>query len=313
MFASSCSFRYIVSLSLLYFLVLHCSNRASASVSEIITKLNSEKDPSIAISASSCIVKYLRNYFDGIQLPGKTIHLVLSNNADAIDSVEEHFLMELHKSEPHWLSVQVFTLAESYDFDQSGWISPINRQDFVYFNNINDAELAMDQLIHDGPFGSAHLHLICIENCSEEQITSFFATATNSRFGRNMNVFVQRDVGKWAWYSANARNGNCDWTIASIEAEFQWDCSMCVRINDNERERLSGELNTRCPLKVASIHSPPYMYYDEKRGFYKGIEYFMLEAVAEKLNVQITLRHVNVTEYFDIYNAINDFNELNIG
>lgn len=313
MFTLNCSFRYVVSFLLFYFLLLHRSNRASASISKIITELNGEKDHSIAISASSCIVKYLQNYFDGIQFPGKTIHLVVSNNSDHIDPVEEHFLMELHKSESQWLPVKVFTLAESNDFDQSGWIPPTNRQDFIYFNINNDAEHAMDQLIHDGPFGAAHLHLICVKNCSEEQISLIFASATNSRFGRNMNVFAQRDAGKWVWYSANARNGNCDRAIASIEAEFQWNSSMCVHTKENDRKNVSGEFTTRCPLKVASIHSPPYMYYDEKRGFYRGIEYFMLEAVAEKLNLQITLRHVDVTEYFDIYNAINEINELSTG
>lgn len=39
-------------------------------------------------------------------------------------------------------------------------------------NKNNDAQRAMTQSIHGGAFGAAHLHVICVENSSEEQILS---------------------------------------------------------------------------------------------------------------------------------------------
>lgn len=319
MFASMWPHRWFVALLLFHFLFVEILDGANASTRKSIFDLNDELNESADVNASCCIVEYLRTYFDAVQATRKTIYLIANNNSDDINSVQRHFLTELHNTESPWLSVQVFTLAESLDFSQSDSSLVNERRDFLFFYSEIDAERAMDQLIVDSQFDSPHLHVICVKKISDEQISSILTSLTKTRFGRNVNVFVPGDRGKWAWYSVNANNRQCDGSGASVEAEFGWRRNRCVRMDDKRSEngprvdRQTIQGHKRCPLKVASIHSPPYTYYDEQRSFYKGIDYFMIETVAEKLSLDIVYRFINATEYFDIVNTAEEFNQLNAG
>lgn len=300
---------------LLFHLLLWCESVSGANVStrKSLFELNNILNDSASVNAPACIVKYLRYYFDAVQATTKTIYLIANNNSDDISSVEGHFLTELHNMESPWLSIQMCSLAESVDFRQFDSSLVNERRDFLFYYNEIDAERAIDPLIVDGQFGADHLHVICVRKISYEQILSILMSLTKTRFGRNLNVFVSDDSGKWAWYSVSAKNRNCDGSVATLEAEFEWRCNSCDRVDYNRSEncpRVSEQRHKRCPLKVASIHSPTYTYYDEQRSFYKGIDYFMIETVAEKLNLDIVYRFIDATEYFDI---VEEFNQLNAG
>lgn len=64
--------------------------------------------------------------------------------------------------------------------------------------------------------------------------------------------------------------------------------------------------NDNDTLIVYSLDSPPYMIFEESRGFYDGIEYFALKEIAKRLN--LTLRIELLDQAFDIKTLTNYMN-----
>lgn len=181
------------------FMPLNSVVRANISVTNSIYAPSDEETNSVASNASACIVKYLRNYFDDIRSIRKTIYLVANKNSNDPNSVEGHFLTDLNGAESQWLSIPVFTLTESIDYSQSDSSLASDRRDFVFFHNGINAKRAMDRLIVDVQLGTSHLHVICVENCSDKQISLIFKSLLRTRFGRNVHVLTQRSVDNCVW------------------------------------------------------------------------------------------------------------------
>lgn len=283
-----------------------CANQTSNSIFKHIDSLNSSQ----IIPNSTCIFKYLLNYFANQRLSRKSIHILRNNNGkDNKSSIEENLLMQLHKMESHWLSIQLDDLDNFIDFGQFETSQPGERQDFIWFLDSFDADRVwvIDQLFRSAQPDSTHLHIIFVKRLPKEQILNVFKLLSNGSFEKKINLLITHEVdNKWTWYSRSTASEHCGRIVLIEKAEFHWKRDRCVRVNVNRFIDPSIGLRKRCQLRVGSIHSPPYMYYDEKRGFYNGIEYYMIESIARELNHDVVYQFINASEYFIVSDTFAD-------
>lgn len=310
------TFRWIFFTLVLYSFLPRASAFTTKTVESItrpIYNTNDGRNDSRMTAMSACILKYLQNYFTDQKLTRKSIYLLTNNHENKLRAIEEKFLMAFHGMENHWLSIQLYSLNDSIEFDVFG---KYNRRDFVWFLTDVHEERVIDQLLFNFDSAeTAHLHLIHFERLSEEQIPTTFEILSRSCFGRNVNILMAHDVNQWAWYSHSSVRENCGREVILVEAEFHWQGDRCAnavgnRIIDPTPNKMIKE---NCQLKVGSIHSPPYTFYDEKKGFYKGIEYYMIETIAKKLNRDIVYKFINATEYYEMMEISDEFVDLSDG
>lgn len=50
------------------------------------------------------------------------------------------------------------------------------------------------------------------------------------------------------------------------------------------RTNIIGE---KCPLTVAATKFEPFTYYDESKGYHKGIDYFLVKNIAKQLHIDV--------------------------
>lgn len=272
------------------------SECVNQNILEPIQSLNSSQ----IIANPTCIFKYLQSYFANQRFSRKSIHLLRNNNGkDNVRSMEQKIVMQLHQMESHWLSIQLDDLDDFIgQFERS---QPSERQDFIWFLDDIDADRVwvIDQLFISAQSDSTHLHIIFVKRLPLERISDVFKLLSSGSVGKNVNFLMTNDVGnKWTWYSRSTASEHCGRVVLIVKAEFRWKCDRCARVNVDRFIDPSVGLHKRCQLRVGSIRSPPYMYYDEKRGFYKGIEYYMIEAIAKELNHDVVYQFINASEYF---------------
>lgn len=269
------------------------------------------RDKSQSIATSKCIFKYLQDYFDNQRLSRKSIYLLANNHENKLRSIEEEFLIEFHRMKDQWLSIQLSDLDDFIEIGRFDSSMLIERRNFVWFLNDIDDEQVLGRLasFNAASAEASYLHLICMRSSSDEQISTVFEIFFKGSFGKNVNILMAYDVDKWTWYShSSGSNEHCSGNQLLAKVEFHWQSDQCVRVNGSHliERRPSIRTNGRCQLTVGSIHLPPYAYYHEKRGFYKGIEYYMIETIAKKLNRDVIYRYVNAGEYFKISDTFSD-------
>lgn len=276
-----------------------------------IHNFNVERNNSGMIATSACIFKYFQTYSADQRSLRKSIHLLRNNIQGHFQSNEEKFLIEFHRMKFQRMSIQLENLYDPTDFGHSEPNS-VQRRDYIWFLNDIPKDHDIDQLVQAVSADAAHLHVVCARRLPDEQISNMFEILSRS-FRGNVNALMAHDVDKWKWYSHGSFGGQCDSSVMLAKAEFHWKCNRCVRVDESHHVDLSKASNERCLLRVGSIHLPPYTYYDEKRGFHKGIEYFMIETIAKKLNHDVVYRFINATEYYEVMEISDVFGDLSDG
>lgn len=263
---------------------------------------------SVQIESMSCVIEYLHKHFDVRKSTGKTIYILISTTAE-IGFFEEQFFSEFNGNLIDW-SIQIVDLHKPMldDFADTILRDQIVTRNFVWFYtgkfDFND-EMVTNYNNYD------YLHIISATEIMSHEMTILFRDLYQY-FGKNINLLVWRSEGKWTLFTYEFWRQDC-YRQSKIEIREDYKLMIpnrCDRINLSE---FNVNHNETCLLKVASINWPPFMYFDDYHGFYKGIEYFMVQAIATKLNMNVEYRYINTTEYYELVDTSDVFSDLASG
>lgn len=116
------------------------------------------------------------------------------------------------------------------------------------------------------------------------------------KFKANMrnNVIVIAKIAMNRWHFHRFNEFGCSENSAKSVEVFaecdESDSSENLTYFSNHT-KLNGK---KCPLTVAATKYEPFTYYDESKGFYKGIDYFLVKAIAQQLQIDVNFIRADV-------------------
>lgn len=119
----------------------------------------------------------------------------------------------------------------------------------------------------------------------ENQVRSIFWTF-KSKFNMKIVLLVQRrfEMREFAWQMYQRIDDNCDSRHLNIEIIEECKFNRSGGSTKRYRTMFKGQ---KCSLKVAIGKITPYTFYDQRRGFYKGIEVRLIETIAEAMMMKV--------------------------
>lgn len=256
-----------------------------------------------------CIFNILQKYYsisNGIYIwSTETV-----SNASSASLIDNQFLYEqLFELGP----IQVKEIGSNASQE-----SAINRNSphfvlWIYGNLMNEepVDFATEFLVEIGKRFFSAVTLIGMNIVEPEEIEQTFDFLAES-FDSQLLIMMSEDEQQWRLYSYESNDNDCDNRQSSqMWKKIEWTGDNCDNVEFNAPNSVSGK--QRCPLRVSGIHIPPFSYYDDVKGFYNGIEYFMVESIAEKMHVDVDYRFLrNSSEYFDMLDSTGVFTELSM-
>lgn len=142
--------------------------------------------------------------------------------------------------------------------------------------------------IRDSSIGLTKGHVCVVLNDEHPSIHAIWSVFSKFKASIRNDVVIIATMGKNLWRFYRFVKSDCS-ENGRGSVEVVADC------DENERNgmMLHFENNTKldgkkCPLVVAATNFEPYTYYNQSRGFYKGIDYFLIENIAKQLQIGVT-------------------------
>lgn len=250
-------------------------------------------------NSSDCIRKYLQSQIG----TSRSVCLLLSNvNVTEIEEDVIGNLLNLWPTQIRNLTSSLLVADESQGISKDFiWIG----NDFANFNEIQHQK----EFFEVETLQMNSLHMISLVELEMDEVKSFFELFFDI-FGANVNMLVANEQ-QFLWYSPVRDKDSC---LAKekivvrriLEPNQNGICEM--------KEYVSMAENSRCKIRIVGIHSPPYVYYDEEIGFYKGIEYLSIDAIVKKLGFEAEYTFFsNMTEYNQLIDPQGIFQRLSFG
>lgn len=249
----------------------------------------------------NCIITYLESVLHSQNTKNRMIYGIA--NLIEMDEIEQQFFKTVNEHS-NWL-VQILSVNNESNSDiventRDFLKSERNIKNFVCFISAMTAKQVLKQLyglVSKKDF--VHIILTANEVASEmNRVVKLIFVY----FKNNANIITQNQNGS-EWHVISNRNHNCPEGMRNFEIIANYSCNKvsCSSSWTNEPYR---------PLKVGSINWEPFMYYDKSMGFYKGIDYFLTKTIAEYLNISITFVSYDLSEYPEINDTVEIYDDL---
>lgn len=147
-------------------------------------------------------------------------------------------------------------------------------------------------------------HVILIET---EELHEFEFNKTVSSvfhyFQASINVLALRknENGSF-WKMLKFRRQNCSWS--NFEAVTFKECYTLGMNVYFESKKITSFTSNECPIYVSGINNNPYSYYNEVKGFYKGIDYNLVKFIANRLNKELEFYYMNDSEFSEFSQSL---------
>lgn len=236
-----------------------------------------------SVTSLRCVLQYFEEHLLSKRQTRKVIYFLKTDETSL--TLEDHFLQQINQQTPKWIIRNVNTKQKISLRSVSGEI-----KDFVRFSsgqiNINDFKPLMRFINRQD-----RLHLIIVCEASREYSETVFKSL-NKFFALNIKILAWQ-VDSWALLSVENFQNNCETKSLDVVEEFHIDddTSQC------QSSIVTDQQESKCVLKVAGGHYEPYVYYNQAMGFYKGIEFYMIETIAQRLGLSIEYHLINSTDH----------------
>lgn len=132
--------------------------------------------------------------------------------------------------------------------------------------------------------GRAHVIL------SDERPTIDAVSLVYSKFDKTLrsNVIIIAKVGKAMWHFYRFYGFDCTINSAGSVVAFA-ECDKNESRNLTYSRMPTKIVATKCPVIIAAMEFQPFTYFDESRRFYKGIDYFLVKNIAQKLRIDVNI------------------------
>lgn len=253
-----------------------------------------------ANTKTNCICQYLHNQIGA----SRSVSLLISDDS-SIHSIDKNLIKFLSGIWP----IQIKNLAS---FVPKPEIDQDYSKDIVWISNdfLNLSEIERQkEFFETETIQMNSLHMISTNLIKMDELKSIFELFFDI-FGANVNILVPFN-GKLLWYSPIQDKSAClAEKKVTIRKVLEKNSTGICEMNDPNR----NDEKVKCKIRIIGIHSPPFVYFDDVKGFYKGLEYYAIDAIVKKLEIDVEYTFLsNMTEYNQIIDPHGVFNHLAVG
>lgn len=257
-------------------------------------------EPSPSFNASSeCIFRYLQ-----LQI-GSAGSISLLLGEEGVNSVDERVIKHLIGSWP--TQVEQVTQFRSNEARGRAQIT-----DVVWlcsdFSNASTVQ-KMKDFCETEALRLSSLHIIGTKPMPLETIDAVFEILFEV-VGSNVNMLVPKGDDFLRYSPIHDKEACSGSRRVDVWKSFLWNGNTCDIVDSQKANNASEQ----CKIRISGIHAPPYAYYDDRKGFFKGIEFFSIEAIAQKLDMSTEYTFLsNTSEFNPLIDVHGVFNQLAIG
>lgn len=127
-----------------------------------------------------------------------------------------------------------------------------------------------------------------------------------SKFNKSVrrNVIVIGQTGNDLWHFYRFIDFDCTAKNANFVEDFVECVGSGSEVNLTNLPSRTSFNEKMCPLTIAATKFEPFTFYDESRGFYKGIDYSLVETIAQRLQFEVNFIEADVKSMKLVPNSI---------
>lgn len=118
------------------------------------------------------------------------------------------------------------------------------------------------------------------------------------------NVIVIAKIGNALWHFYRFIEFGCTKKSAESVVNFA-ECDEMESENLKYLKTSTKFNGKKCPIIVAATTFEPFTYYDDSRGFYKGIEYSLVKTIARQLQIDVKFIPADVNSIKCVYRKLD--------
>lgn len=233
------------------------------------------QEPSSAVASLNCFQKYISFHFKEM---GKVRFNVIQGPFGHGSQVEQSFL---RKSNEEFHSPTTLLTFASLDKE------PKNYLIFLSSEELADLKDIVIPNVHDESF----LYIFYQQSDVNVSLSNIYSIFTPSFEQNIVLIATSQNSSGYEWNAFRVVLVKCMNSFKKYEMVTVSEC----RHNRFKHFPLSPRNTVECPIQVAGIHNPPFTYCDEIRGFYSGVEYYLVRLISERLQKPINFTYINLT------------------
>lgn len=231
-------------------------------------------EPLAAVASFNCFQKYFTFHFKEM---GKVRFNVIQGPLEHGSQIEQSFL---RTSNERFHNPTTLTTFASMDKE------PRNYLIFLSSGDLADLKHIVIPNVPDESF----LYIFYQRSDVNDSLSDIYSIFTPS-FEQNIVIIatLQNSSGS-EWIAFRVVLVKCMNSFKKYEMVTVSEC----RRDGFKHFPLTPRNTAECPIQVAGIHNPPFTYYDDSRGFYSGVEYYLIRLICERLKKPLNFTYLSL-------------------